>query len=104
MIDPPITSKNLCVKCPRPGCCCHQGIMVKGQQLVTDHACPFLSEKGRCTIYMERHRNADCLTIEEMIAEGTVPKWCPYVKDDAAYQARTGTRLYDFKIMEVKTT
>ena len=91
MIDPPITSKNLCVKCPRPGCCCHQGIMVKGQQLVTDHACPFLSKKGRCTI-------------EEMIAEGTVPKWCPYVKDDAAYQARTGTRLYDFKIMEVKTT
>ena len=92
---------NLCLECPEPGCCCHYGEIIKGRQVVTDAPCVFLNEKtGRCTIYAERHRNPECLTIEQMIEQGTLPKWCPYVKDDAAYQARIDTRLYHFVIVE----
>ncbi len=98
-IEPPKTKHNLCANCPEPGCCCYFASIIQGLQIKTDEACHFLNEKtGRCTIYSERHRNPDCLTIEKMIELGTVPKWCPYVKDDPEYQARTDTRLYKFQI------
>jgi uncharacterized cysteine cluster protein YcgN (CxxCxxCC family) len=92
---------NLCIDCPNPGVCCYFAAMVHGKQVKTDHPCPYLdTEAGECTIYNQRRRNPECLGLDEMIKEGTVPKWCPYVKDDPAYQARTDTRLYEFKIIE----
>ncbi len=94
------STDNTCAACPHPGCCCHFSASVKGREVITDHPCPYLSPAGRCLIYAERQHNPDCLSIEEMIKFGTIPKWCLHVRDDAAYQARTDTRLYDFKIVE----
>jgi len=68
--------------------------------VVTDDHCDYLDEAGRCTIYAERHRNRECLTIEQMINMGTVPKFCLHVKDNRAYQERTDTRLYAFEIVD----
>jgi uncharacterized cysteine cluster protein YcgN (CxxCxxCC family) len=94
-----MNGRNLCKDCPKPGCCCHYGAMVKGKQVATDEPCPFLNiTMNRCVIYNERHRFPECLTIEQMIEMGTVPKWCPYVVDDVAYQARDDTRLYEFTV------
>jgi len=77
-------------------------MMVNGQQIATDHHCDFLLvESGRCAIFSDRHMFQECLPIERMIEEGTVPKWCPYVVDDVEYQARADTRLYNFKVIDL---
>lgn len=94
---------NLCVKCPTPGICCYRETTAYAKRIITDDACVFLDNKThKCVIYKQRHRNPHCLTIEKMIEEGTVPKWCPYVVNNSEYQARTDIRLYKYKIVEVE--
>ena len=96
-----VSKKNLCKDCPTPGVCCHYGDIVNGQYIAIDMVCDFLNvDTGQCAIYQQRHLRHECMTIEEMIKQGTVPKWCRYVVDDVAYQARTDTRLYSFIIVE----
>jgi len=71
------------------------------KRIAVDEACAFLDGKTcKCVIYKERHWNPRCLTIEQMIKEGTVPKWCPYVVDNAEYQARADVRIYYYDIIE----
>ncbi len=95
------TNGNLCVDCPTPGICCHHDAHAYGKWITLDEHCEFWDSKtGKCSIYKQRHRCPWCLTIEQMIEKGTCPKWCPYVKDSAEYQARTDTRIYKFKIIE----
>ena len=90
---------NLCTQCSTPGICCHQEGTLKGVRIALDECCEFLDLKThKCSIYKQRHRNPNCLTIEQMIEKGTCPKWCPYVKDNAEYQARTDYRRYNIHI------
>jgi len=97
--------KNLCIYCPPEirGWCCHHEGLVKGFRIVGDDHCEFLDEQtGKCTVYQTRfEKNHDCLTIEEMKKLGTLPRKCPYVQFDSAYQARTDLRLYfnEFEII-----
>jgi uncharacterized cysteine cluster protein YcgN (CxxCxxCC family) len=92
---------NLCVKCPTPGICCLREDTAMGKRIAVDECCPFLDHKThKCSIYKQRHKNPDCLTIEKMIELGTCPKWCPYVKTNAEYQNRADTRIYKYKIIE----
>jgi len=91
--------KNLCDQCPEPGACCYYSAPVHGKEIKVDMHCNHL-KNGKCTIYKLRYLVPDCLSVEQSIAKGTLPKWCPYVKDDPAYQARTDTRLYNFAIVE----
>jgi uncharacterized cysteine cluster protein YcgN (CxxCxxCC family) len=93
--------KNLCIKCPTPGICCYFDVVANEKRICIDNACAFLDDKTRkCVIYKQRYKNPHCLTIEQMIKGGTVPKWCLYVKDNPEYQARIDTRIYKYKIVE----
>lgn len=105
------TSKNgtsddeACLGCPTLGACCFYGARVCGKDIMTDHHCPLLdTETGLCMDYKNRRkvRGKECLTVEEMIEQGTVPRWCVYVKDDKEYQERVNTRLYKFDIAPVQ--
>jgi len=70
-------------------------------RIATDIYCEFFDhDTHKCRIYKQRKYCPWCLTIEQMIEKGTCPKWCPYVKDNPEYQARTDTRVYKFKIVE----
>ena len=74
--------------------------MVKGKHVKTDEKCIFLMDNGLCSVFDDRfNANPDCLKIEEMIEQGTVPPWCLHVKDDPEYQARDDLRLYEFEIV-----
>lgn len=91
--------QNLCNRCPKGmrGRCCYYEASVRGVRVETDHYCQYLDvATGKCTVYDRKHQvKKDCLTIEAMINEGTLPKNCPYVVNNVAYQARTDTRHYD---------
>lgn len=56
---------------------------------------------GLCTCYQDRHAvNPDCLTIEQMLRDATVPPRCAYIDNPHAYAARP-TKL---KVDTVDTT
>lgn len=88
-----VTDENLCLKCPIRGRCCFQATVICGYQVEIDFACSFLKENGLCSIYKERKRNPDCLSIEEMIEQGTLLPDCLYIKDDEEYLKRSDRRI-----------
>lgn len=88
---------NLCLNCPDEirGLCCYFSCKFSNGEnyILTNHPCKFL-EKARCTIYEKRHDiNKNCLTREEMIICGTIPKQCLYVKENESYQNRNDVRI-----------
>lgn len=92
-----VPEENLCEKCPKDirGKCCYISTTLEDYQIIlTNHPCNFLDlETNNCTIYEERRKHhPNCLSIEEMILLGTVPKECPYVRDDEGYQSRDDAR------------
>ena len=101
-----VKRKNFCSLCPPDvrGLCCYESVFVKGVQIVVDHHCEFFDDEARkCTVFKERFERAPwCLTVEEMKKLGTLPRKCPYVQFDQAYQARTDLRLYfdEFEIVK----
>jgi hypothetical protein len=77
------------------GKCCYNFVKIGGIGIHDPNAaCKYLNRKsGRCRIYADRHEMCpNCLTIEEMYIVGSFPPGCPYVKNDAVYQARSNTR------------
>lgn len=103
-----VKRKNLCLLCPKDirGFCCYYSVHIKGVQVVCDDHCRFLDVlSGKCTVYKERfEKNEECLPVMEMKKLGTLPRNCPYVQFDQAYQARTDLRLYfdEFEIIRRK--
>jgi uncharacterized cysteine cluster protein YcgN (CxxCxxCC family) len=98
-----MTEQNLCLKCPTwiRGKCCHYHLTVKGLQIVSDEYCKFLTDDGYCSVYNNRFKeNPNCLTLKQMIEQGTLPFECPYAKLLYKY---TKKRLYqhEFFIKEI---
>lgn len=100
--------RNLCLLCPPDvrGLCCYYSVRIKGVQVVCDDHCGFLDVlTGKCSVFKNRFQeNEDCLPLAEMKKLGTLPRRCPYVQFDQAYQARTDLRLYfdEFEIVRRK--
>jgi Zn ribbon nucleic-acid-binding protein len=65
---------------------------------MTKEHCIYLNEKtGRCTVYKNRfEKNPNCLTLQQMYRMGSMPRECPYVKDDPVYQTRDDIPYEDF--------
>lgn len=73
--------KNLCDDCKVKGECCWLYVIIDNQpQKIAQ--CIFLDRStGSCSIYENRHKyNPLCLTIEQVIKQGTLPKECLYLK------------------------
>ena len=90
-------TKNLCDYCSEAvrGSCCYFSAFIEGMHIIlTNHSCKFLHlESKMCTIYKKRHEiNPNCLSIEESIIMGLLPKECKYVENDLEYQKRKDTR------------
>lgn len=96
-----IPEENLCKDCPKEirGKCCYisGGFDNNYHIILTNHPCKYLDTKtGRCKVYNKRRSHfKNCLSVEEMIICGTVPKECLYVKDNEEYQNRDDTRLIE---------
>lgn len=84
---------NVCLKCCIRGRCCYFHTFINGFQVETDEKCVFLNDKGLCSIYRERKRNPACLSVEEMINQGTLFPQCAYVKGNVDYRNRTDRRI-----------
>ncbi len=90
--------ENLCFKCHPDirGLCCFFTTEIAGYNLIlTRHPCKFLDLNSRtCKVYSKRHEmNLNCLTIEEMIIDGAIPKECLYVANNIEYKKRKDIRI-----------
>ena len=80
---------NLCIDCPVRGLCCYHSKKFGNNNIITN-PCRYLDgDRKLCTIYEERFTiNPICLTIEEAITKGQLPKECLYVFNNKKYQKR----------------
>jgi uncharacterized protein len=79
-----MNKEDICRKC---GKCCHKKTWKDGKIILLQTHCQHLDpETNLCTIYQDRFKLYNCLTIEQAIINKALPKDCPYVKDIKNYQ------------------
>ena len=70
--------ENMCKRC---GICCHNKMIINERvHIFINNPCKYLNEKEECRVYEERFKKKDikCMTLEEAIKAGILPKECGY--------------------------
>lgn len=90
--------KDLCLKCPERGLCCHINIPIGGFNIVLEHVhCPFLDPETKlCSDYENRTKIAPwCLHGNGMFGKGGLPKECLYLKDHPELEPNPKVKIRD---------